>query len=362
MSLPAGTKAYFFRSNSYVRYDRDDDKVDAGWPKLIADEWQGMAAVGFASGLDAAVNWGNGKAYFFKGGKYLRYDIAGDKVDAGWPKLIADEWQGMAAAGFASGLDAVVNWGNGKAYFFKGNKYLRYDIAGDKVDAGWPKLIANEWRGMATAGFGAGLDAAIILVGSVSFQAREDQVKNAINGSTVLARGALAKIQQLMLLTQLGQFALSAIKASPDDFRTLQALERWLKVTFASNPNFFNVKLKELAALIEANANLSSRGKILLEHEGACAKADVIAAAVLGDAFGTIICCPEFFDEGPQCQRNVVLHERFHHIGVGDGRLAANGQPIPPTSADDTLTSAHHLTDLIKDVMGQPMEACGKGL
>jgi Hemopexin len=76
--------------------------------KLIADEWQGMAAAGFASGLDAAVNWGDGKAYFFKGNKYLRYDIAGDKVDAGWPKLIADEWQGMAAAGFASGLDAAV--------------------------------------------------------------------------------------------------------------------------------------------------------------------------------------------------------------------------------------------------------------
>jgi Hemopexin len=57
------------------------------------------------------------------------------------------------------------NWGDGKAYFFKGNKYLRYDIAGDKVDAGWPKLIADEWGGMATAGFGAGLEAAIILVG-----------------------------------------------------------------------------------------------------------------------------------------------------------------------------------------------------
>jgi hypothetical protein len=197
----------------------------------------------------------------------------------------------------------------------------------------------------------------------VSVQIREDQVKNAISNSTILSRGALAKIQQLRLLTRLGgPFAISAIKASPDDLRTLQALERWFKIDFAASTNVFNAKLDELARLIEANANLSSRGKILLEHKSACAKPDVIAAAVPGDMFGTIICCPGFFDEGPQCQRNVVLHERFHHIGIGDGRLDANQKPIPPISPDDTLTSAHHLVDLIKDIMGQAMEACGKGL
>ena len=31
-----------------------------------------------------------------------------------------------------------MNWGNGKVYFFKGDEYSRYDIAADKVDAGFP--------------------------------------------------------------------------------------------------------------------------------------------------------------------------------------------------------------------------------
>ena len=35
--------------------------------------------------VDSAVNWGNGKAYFFKGSQYVRFDIASDRVDPGYP-------------------------------------------------------------------------------------------------------------------------------------------------------------------------------------------------------------------------------------------------------------------------------------
>jgi hypothetical protein len=31
--------------------------------------------------------------------------------------------------------------GNGKAYFFKGNEYVRFDITTDKADPGYPKPI-----------------------------------------------------------------------------------------------------------------------------------------------------------------------------------------------------------------------------
>ena len=97
------------------------------------------------------------KAYFFKGGQYVRYDLAADEVESGYPASIGTEWNGLTPAGFASGLDAAVNWGNGKAYFFKGGQYLRYDITTDTADAGYPAPMAGAWPGLAEAGFGTGL-------------------------------------------------------------------------------------------------------------------------------------------------------------------------------------------------------------
>ena len=61
----------------------------------------------------------------------------------GYPKFIADGWEGLKGAGFDRDVKAVVNWGNGKAYFFKGDKYVRFDIKADKMDEGYPKYILD---------------------------------------------------------------------------------------------------------------------------------------------------------------------------------------------------------------------------
>jgi hypothetical protein len=118
-----------------------------------------MAEAGFGDNLDAAVNWGNGKAYFFRGDQYVRYDVATDKVDDGYPLPIVQSWAGFGDIGFGDNLDAAVNWGNGKAYFFKGDQYLRYDVAGNAADGGYPQPIAASWAGTGEAGFGDGLNA-----------------------------------------------------------------------------------------------------------------------------------------------------------------------------------------------------------
>jgi hypothetical protein len=134
-------KAYLFKSTQYVRYDIKADRVDPGYPKPIS-EWTGLP---WTNGIDAAVNWGNGKAYFFKGAQYVRWDISADRVDPGYPKSIS-EWTGLP---WTNGIDAAVNWGNGKAYFFKGAQYVRWDINADRVDPGYPKPIDNEtWPGI----------------------------------------------------------------------------------------------------------------------------------------------------------------------------------------------------------------------
>ena len=93
-------------------------------------------------------------AYFIAGGSYVRWTIGGGAVDAGYPKPIANNWPGFPAA-FAAGVDAAIVWNNGKAYFFRGSQYIRYDMKADKVDAGYPKPIAGAWPGLFTSAIDA---------------------------------------------------------------------------------------------------------------------------------------------------------------------------------------------------------------
>ncbi|WP_052914277.1 hemopexin repeat-containing protein [Protofrankia coriariae] len=157
-ALDLGTgKVYLFRGPNYLRIDQQRNQVDEE-PRPIAGAWAGLAEAGFADGVDAAINWGNGKAYFFRGDSYVQYDIGADRVDDGYPQPIAQDWPGFADAGFADGVDAAINWGNGKAYFFRGDSYLRYSI-GVGTDEGYPRPIAGNWPGLGEAGFSDGLDA-----------------------------------------------------------------------------------------------------------------------------------------------------------------------------------------------------------
>jgi len=162
--FPFWRKAYLFRDTRYLQYDITRDRVDPGYPRTIAGNWPGFVETGFDVGVDTAINWGNGKIYFFLGAEYIRYDVAADRVDPGYPLPIAGNWPGIREA-FSSWIGlrvfAAINWGNGKAYFFNGSRYVRYDIAADRVDPGYPLPIAGYWPGLAEAGFAGGFDAAI---------------------------------------------------------------------------------------------------------------------------------------------------------------------------------------------------------
>ncbi|WP_447987202.1 hemopexin repeat-containing protein [Nitrospira sp. Nam74] len=145
-----GNTAYFFKGDRYISYDVKTNTVSAGDPKSIASDWSGL----WSGGIDAALMWGNGKAYIFKGPMYVRYDMNAKKVDPGYPKPIAPAWSGV----WADGVDAAVPWTNGKVYFFKGDQYIRYDVKADKADAGYPKPIKDSWPGV----WEDGIDAAVL--------------------------------------------------------------------------------------------------------------------------------------------------------------------------------------------------------
>ena len=141
-------KTYFFNGSQYTRYDYFMDRTDGGFPANITTFWNNWPAT-WTDGIDAGIVWNNGKAYFFRGSQYIRYDIANDSVDAGYPKSTAANWGNWPATW--TSIDAAVMWNNGKAYFFRGSEYIRYDVANDSVDAGYPKPIAGNWPGLFTS-------------------------------------------------------------------------------------------------------------------------------------------------------------------------------------------------------------------
>jgi Hemopexin len=154
-------KAYLFKGAQYVRWDWTADRQDPGYPKSIS-EW-GFPGP-FDAGIDAAIEgrgMSSGKAYFFKGDQYLRYDWNSEKVDAGYPKSI-DEWR-FPRELFATGkkIDAAVNGAGEYArycYFFNGPTYVCYDWQDDTftVPTG---SVKDDWK--LPADFAKGVDAAL---------------------------------------------------------------------------------------------------------------------------------------------------------------------------------------------------------
>ncbi|PCK31376.1 alkaline phosphatase family protein [Pseudoalteromonas piscicida] len=143
------TVYYFLSTGQYLSYDVQSDRVRAGYPKTIDNNtWPGLAA--YANKITATLRWTSDKVYFFlNNGQYLRYDLAEDRVDSGYPRAVNDNtWPGMGA--YASKISAALKWNGTRAYFFLDDgRYLRYSITLDKVDAGYPKAIDNgTWPGL----------------------------------------------------------------------------------------------------------------------------------------------------------------------------------------------------------------------
>lgn len=163
-------RIWFFRGDSYLRYLEGADREDrVEGPLPIAPNW-GDWPVKFSTGIDAALQGTGayeGKAWFFKGHEYLRYDIINDRVELGI-KPIAGNWRGVSGA-FAQGIDAAIHGlGSffGVCWFFKGGQYLRYNLATDTVE-GEPRPILGAWGGDTwPAAFADGVDFAFYGTGS----------------------------------------------------------------------------------------------------------------------------------------------------------------------------------------------------
>jgi alkaline phosphatase D len=141
-------QAYLFSGNGWVRYDEHHDKI-VTTPRYVSDAITGI----WLEGVDAALISELRLPYLFRDTTYVRVTpVPGaglrGEVDAGYPLPIAGNWHQLASA-FPDGIDAAGLWPNGKAYFFKDDKYVRYSfLPVEGVDAGYPKPIAGHWPGL----------------------------------------------------------------------------------------------------------------------------------------------------------------------------------------------------------------------
>jgi hypothetical protein len=141
-----------FRGSNFFRFSLADGTID-GPPRSI---FAGFTDVGdnFAASIDAGLHGiGDFFGFFwmFKGSDYLRYDIANDQVANG-PQPIAGGWGGGTwPAEFAAGIDFAF-YGTGseaeKIFFFRGDKFLRYNLRTDRVEEG-PESILKNWPRLA---------------------------------------------------------------------------------------------------------------------------------------------------------------------------------------------------------------------
>ncbi|KAL4658741.1 72 kDa type IV collagenase-like [Arapaima gigas] len=121
---PLEEKTVFFSGNEVWIYKAST--LERGYPKRISS----LGLPADLQHLDAAFSFSKSKkTYLFAGDKFWRYNEAKKKMDPGFPKLIADSWNGVP-----DNLDAALNLnGHGYSYFFKDGYYLKLDDASLKI-------------------------------------------------------------------------------------------------------------------------------------------------------------------------------------------------------------------------------------
>nr|XP_057945444.1 72 kDa type IV collagenase [Doryrhamphus excisus] len=133
---PLEEKTVFFSGNEMWVYKADE--LQKGYPKRLSS----LGLPSDVEHIDAAFSFRkNRKTYLFAGENFWRYDENTKTMDAGFPKLIAESWNGIP-----DNIDSAFSLnGIDYSYFFKGNHYFKLEDSSLKI----VKLgeITKDWLG-----------------------------------------------------------------------------------------------------------------------------------------------------------------------------------------------------------------------
>ena len=346
------SEAYFFLADHFVSYSWVTDKVINGVHPM--SEWllpPSIAIPGPSGGIDAALNGQRsylGKAYFFKGPAYARVNINPRAIETSSGTL-ADNWK--FPAGFASGINAAFNGKfsrDGRAYFFKQDRYLRYSWGdasgrGEGIDPEYPRPIGKMLR--MPADFAGGIEAAVdgdAAFAQYGYLFKKDRyirfnwnpsggepfvdgaaqpIHDKWEGLVELLLAGKAKSQGLAWLKQartmlreyadfLGRNALYPYKAIMD--AALFAHFRVI-VTPSSSPSMI-AKIQQIASVYDSIETKLAQSSTIFVYKSPSQSAieGMSGNPAYGVFNGNISFTSDFVSQGPLGRAAMVLHESIH--------------------------------------------------
>jgi hypothetical protein len=178
-------------------------------------------------------------------------------------------------------------------------------------------------------------------------------IDDAFGRATLLTMDAKARIDRLRDLVSTGKLD----QATKEDAHTLKALQKWLHLDVTKDRAGFVTAVDSLTSIMTSNISMAKNPSRHTTPDPCPTLPGSIAWAKPGDSNAVITYCDTFFKKGPQCQRNVILHERYHLAGA---QKDDRGRIVPQANATtaQALDNADDLTDLTKDVMNQEIFVC----
>ncbi|MBN3317053.1 MMP16 protein, partial [Atractosteus spatula] len=130
-------KFVFFKGNKFWVFK--DTTLQPTYPQDLSKFGKGMPS----QGIETAVWWEDvAKTYFFKGDRYWRYNEDMRAMDPGYPKPIT-VWKGIPDSPQGAFVDKV----NGFTYFYKGKEYWKFNNQNLRVEPGYPRSILKDFMG-----------------------------------------------------------------------------------------------------------------------------------------------------------------------------------------------------------------------
>jgi len=176
---PRDQYIYFFKGEYYLTYRFNADPARGLRQGVVLQSGRELRRIGidgwksfpeeFRHDIDAALFYPfNGHAYFFKGNKYIKFLPGSGVVALDNGELTrtigADGWESFPQS-FTTGLDAALfHPTDGHAYFFKGDEFIQF-LPGSGVvlldGRKKRKLGVDGWKSLADVSFANGVDAAM---------------------------------------------------------------------------------------------------------------------------------------------------------------------------------------------------------